>query len=591
MTDENSALLQRYAAGKSEAAFSDLVQRNINMVYSAALRQTGGDASAAEDITQAVFTDLARKAPLLTGHSSVTGWLYTSTRFLAAKTRRAEQRRRAREHQAHVMNQILESPGSDPAWEELRPVIDDAMQDLSAADRETVLLRYFDGQRLAEIGTRLGISENAARMRVDRAIDKLREALARRGVTSTAAAVGSLLARNAVKAAPAGLSARVSHAAWKSSSFGPMAGILALLPSFKVQLAVVSAVLVLGSASFMFLRSSAGGPGGRVAASSSTSDQDSAPEPSGRGSSGTQADDLSGALASEPVNTNTLLLEIVSADSGKPIPSVTISAWIWHSKKIDAKKFHATQPGICEVRLPEDKVTQLTLASHADGFADTRLEWRTERGQTIPQRYTLRVARATPLGGRVVDADGNPVADAEVGFNNETSPAQEGTGPQTDNFGWPFWVTARTDDQGRWRIDRVAAEAVRTLYGSASHSNYVATQTVWLNKDSGARQELLEGTHTFSLGRAVAVSGMVITQEGQAVPGATVLVGNIGSRDRREAKSAPDGSFTIAGCKPGKNLLSANAKGFAPVTLETELTADRQRPAFAGCEYLRAAHP
>lgn len=124
--------------------------------------------------------------PRLTRHSSLTGWLYTSTRYLAAKARRTEQRRRAREQEAYAMNQLLQSPDSDPAWNELGPVLDDAMHELGAVDCEAVLLRYFESRLLAEVGRRLGLTENAARMRVDRALDKLRAALAKRGVTSTA---------------------------------------------------------------------------------------------------------------------------------------------------------------------------------------------------------------------------------------------------------------------------------------------------------------------------------------------------------------------------------------------------------------------
>src|ERR1017187_10387371 len=101
MTNE---LLRRYVAGQSETTFAELVRQHIGLVYSAALRQVNGDAAAAQDVTQAVFTDLARKAPGLIRHTSLTGWLYTSTRFLAAKARRAEQTRRSHEQEAHAMN-------------------------------------------------------------------------------------------------------------------------------------------------------------------------------------------------------------------------------------------------------------------------------------------------------------------------------------------------------------------------------------------------------------------------------------------------------------------------------------------------------
>src|SRR6185369_14902396 len=111
-----------------------------------------------------------------------------------------------------LMNQLLCDPAPDLDWERLRPVLDAAMLELNETDREAVLLRYFDNRPHAEIASRLGLSENAARMRVDRALEKLRTLLARRGVSTTAALSAVILA-NAVQAAPAGLVVTISAAA------------------------------------------------------------------------------------------------------------------------------------------------------------------------------------------------------------------------------------------------------------------------------------------------------------------------------------------------------------------------------------------
>ena len=139
MNSDDIELLRRYAFERSEEAFADLVRRHIGLVYSAALRQAQGDAHLAEDIAQVVFTGLARTATRLTRHTSLAGWLYTSTRYTAAALRRSEQRRCARELEAHAMSELLQSAGTDAAWEQLRPVLDEAMHDLKAADREAVL--------------------------------------------------------------------------------------------------------------------------------------------------------------------------------------------------------------------------------------------------------------------------------------------------------------------------------------------------------------------------------------------------------------------------------------------------------------------
>lgn len=218
MTDD-STLLRRFAADRAEEAFAEVVRRNLNLVYSAALRKTG-DAHLAEDVSQKVFALLARKAGALARHPALVGWLYTTTHFTAAKLARTERRRRTREQEAQVMQDLISAPAPAADWERLRPVLDDVMQKLNQSDREAVLLRFFENRPYAEVGARQGLSENAARMRVDRALEKLRALLARQGVTSTTAALALLLADHAVIAAPAGLATAVSGAAVAGAAGG-----------------------------------------------------------------------------------------------------------------------------------------------------------------------------------------------------------------------------------------------------------------------------------------------------------------------------------------------------------------------------------
>ena len=208
--NDDAALLEHYARSGAEDAFSELVSRHLALVYHAALRQVAGDTRRAEDVAQAVFIDLARKAAHLSRRPCLVGWLHTSTRFAATNLRRAEHRRQIREREALAMHEIQSASPIDTAWERLRPVIDDALHDLGERDREAVLLRYFEGLTFAAVGAKLSVTEDAARVRVERALEKIRRALAHRGVTSTSAALATVLGGHAAAAAPDGLASQIA---------------------------------------------------------------------------------------------------------------------------------------------------------------------------------------------------------------------------------------------------------------------------------------------------------------------------------------------------------------------------------------------
>jgi RNA polymerase sigma factor (sigma-70 family) len=199
MSDTTDAqLLRRFLQQRLEAAFAELVERHLDLVYSAALRQMAGDVHRAQDVTQAVFCELARKAPALIERPSLAGWLYTTARHIAARTQRGESRRARREVASLAMSDPPPNPAAMDAWESLRPVLDDAMHCLPARDREAVLLRFFENRSYREVGTALGVKENTARMRVERALERLRRQLERRGITSTAVILAGVLGTQTV---------------------------------------------------------------------------------------------------------------------------------------------------------------------------------------------------------------------------------------------------------------------------------------------------------------------------------------------------------------------------------------------------------
>ena len=242
----DATLLRCYVEKRDEHAFAELVRRHLDLVYSAALRRTGGRAHQAEDISQKVFSDLARKAGTLIHHPTLTGWLYRSTRYAAIDTARTELRRQKLAQSLTAMPDESPPPAPPADWERLRPVLDDAMDQLTERDRELMLLRYFNGLTFAEAGARLNLAEDTARKRTERALDKLRVHLGKRGVTSTAAALGMLLANQTFGAAPADLAATVTAAALATAPAGGAAGIVSNLLMSKLTAPALSAALAAG---------------------------------------------------------------------------------------------------------------------------------------------------------------------------------------------------------------------------------------------------------------------------------------------------------------------------------------------------------
>src|SRR3954470_9077942 len=237
-------LLREYAAMGAEAAFARLVERHVDLVYSAAFRQTSNHAMA-QDVTQAVFTILARKAPSLRRETILAGWLFRAVRYAALDARKIDARRQAREQEAAQMQftDSIDDTGGD--WEEFAPLLDEALAALAARDRHAILLRFFEKKSFGEIGETLGANENSARVRLVRAVEKLRGFFRRRGIAVSAATLSAALLTNAVQAAPPALaSTLVSRAAganlveavlqrllWRRLAWVAAAIVLLLLPA------------------------------------------------------------------------------------------------------------------------------------------------------------------------------------------------------------------------------------------------------------------------------------------------------------------------------------------------------------------------
>lgn len=569
-------LLREYATRGSERAFEEVVRRYVDFVYSVALRRVGGDRQAAEDACQTVFFDLARqvrsgRGPLASeaSQASLGGWLHRHTCLVTATMRRSEDRRKRREQKAAAMNVPSSEDRPSPcAWDDLAPELDAAVQQLSPVDRDAILLRYFERRDLATVGNVLGISEDAAQKRVQRALQRLRGILGEQGVSLSLAALGLLLEERSVAAAPVGTAGRVAIRAltsppkapsWPGKSLGSGASPGRLITG-KTGLGLVGTIALV-TWLVVLTPWDAMRPSGfdaRVAV-------ESASEPRLPDSKASRGLDLNlpaapsrsaaGILSvASSVAEPTLSLRILDHETGRPVPRVPVEWRVWEGDRISRRELVGNSDGECEIPVPPG-ITRLQLTTRLDGYADTRLLWRPERGASIPESFVVSLERPMPIGGMVLDADGQPVLGAKVGFNDGT-PDEASESVVSHHF---TWVETETDITGRWVLERVAASRIATLRGSAKHPDHLPSTPIDASQTPSVIADLTNRTLIFRLGRPMMVRGRVINEGGQPVAGARVSVGDLGIVGRGMGISRADGTFSIPGDVTSPTTLTVEA--------------------------------
>lgn len=253
---DDIGLLREYVDHDSEAAFATLVARHVNKVYSVALRHTC-KAHQAEEITQAVFVILAKKARNLSHHVILSGWLYQTARLTAVTLVRSEMRRARREQEAYM--QTLSNETESDIWPQIAPLLDTAMAGLNETDRHAVVLRFFDGRSMREVGAALGASEDAARVRVNRAVEKLRRFFSKRGIVLPAAVLTAAISANSVQAAPATLAKAATTIALAKGATASISTITLIKGALKIMAwtnakTAVAGVVVAGIAAFSVMQ-------------------------------------------------------------------------------------------------------------------------------------------------------------------------------------------------------------------------------------------------------------------------------------------------------------------------------------------------
>jgi RNA polymerase sigma factor (sigma-70 family) len=544
-------LLTRYRTTGSDDAFAELVHRYANLVYSVAKRRLS-IAGLAEETTQTVFTRLARTAPNIKTDGELVAWLHRTAVHVAIDLWRSETRRRAREQLAAAM----QSPPneSDQSWEQVGPHVDEALNELTDADREAVLLRFFQRKSMQEIGQVFGISEDAAKMRVSRAIARLRAQLGPKGVTCAVGILGALLAERAIEATPANLMLRLGSAQLLASTTVTHATVHSLLKRSGLKFLGAAAIVMI-VACLIVSRT----PQARLVETSNSEGPTELPAaiPAQVNSLADRRPDST----ARPPKKVRFLLRVVDAQTAVGLSGAQIrAAYFYAGGRGEGHNLVTDQNG--EIGIPEPNEggnPGMNLFVSREGYVPKAIGF----GKTVPPEYIFKAEPAVTAAGIVVDEQGVPVPGVKIraSRNEDYKDGSANTDFQLTNV--------ETDSRGRWvypYIPKTYPEAAFIL----TRETYAVTRVRLKMGSDEARNA------TFVLRRGFVIAGRVTDVQGMPIAKAAVKeFHNYGYR-RVSTETDASGDFWLSGISNehiSKVEITVEAKGMAPQLRALELTA------------------
>lgn len=504
-----SELLARYRLSGSEAAFTDLLRQFTNLVFSIAKRRVVNP-SLAEEVTQTVFTRLAKAPPALHSEGQLVAWLHRTTIHVAIDAWRSETRRRTREQQAVLMQT---TPDEDARlWEEMTPHLDEALDQLPDDDRQAVLLRFFEQMPMRDIGGVFGVSEDAAKMRVKRAIERLRDQLAQRGIASTIVVFSAVLTQRSVEAAPAQvLAGLLTMRLAESGAAGVAESSNAILQMFRSKVFLGTASLVVLVCLLMVLQrwpdTQEVGTGTAPQTTPSAQSLDSR-----RANFFSKPDFTRRPLPPVVQQAPRFILRAIDKETGFGLAGAKIKvAYFYVGGVGEGHTVHTDQDGdgpIPQPNHPEQDPGMNVFISIA-GYVPKVIG--SLGRQDTHKDYVMELEPAVAVGGIVVDEQGSPVAGVEMKGRRATSDPHKTSAPSTDFQTCP--VT--TDSQGRWFFPYVP-KSYEAMDFYLSCPDYAVSQTsVVVGQPESTNATLV-------LKRGHVLLGRVVDVEGRPVVGATV---------------------------------------------------------------------
>ena len=550
-----SDLLKNYRASASDDAFAELVRRYTNLVFSVARRRLNNTVLA-EDATQTVFTRLAQSAPGLNTDPELVAWLHRTTVHVAIDLWRSETRRQTREQKAAME---LTEADSAQLWQELTPHLDEALNELDDVERQAVLLRFFQSKSMREIGQSFGVSEDAAKMRVSRALERLRTQLVPRGVACSVAVLGTLVAERSVEAAPAGLIPRLISISRPALPVAKGTVPISHLPIGKLQIAGVAALIV--GISLLLVRSRHSTPveiGPDAGQQAATLNQPrSTPFFARRAASGASAP-----IPPTPEKIH-VFLRVLAEDTGRGLEGAQVRAVYFYAGGRGERHILVTDrngvAAIPEARESGDPGMNVFVSGA--GYVPVCFGF----GENAPEEYVLKVEPAAIAAGVVVDEQGQPVP----GVTLQASRLEDykDAKPNVD-----FQTTrVETDADGRWRYPYLPKSYAEAHFDLTCDGYAVTRVVVPMGKPESVNATLV-------IKSGFAVIGRVSDAQGMPLAGAAVKeFHNYGHR-MLTTETDGNGEFKlagfagrIAGSIDAQTEIVVELKGMAPQLRKIEL--------------------